>query len=82
MECIPTEGNEGNREAADAAKLTNEFVRKSSDILNECIVNKRRVEEKKLPGNLILTRDGGDRLPKFPDINKKFNLKFGCLVLC
>lgn len=80
MECRPTEGNGGNKRAMDAAVLTNEFVRKSSDILNESAVNKRRIKEKKLPGNLILTRDGGDSLPKFPDINKKFNLKFGCFV--
>ncbi|MBL7069510.1 MAG: 2,3-bisphosphoglycerate-independent phosphoglycerate mutase [Candidatus Omnitrophica bacterium] len=80
MECKPTEGNENNKKAIDAANLTNEFVKKSSEVLDLSPVNKKRVEEKKLPGNLILTRDGGDSLPKFPDINKKFNLKFGCFV--
>ncbi len=80
LECKPTEGNEKDKAACDAARLTNEFVEKSSSVLNTSSVNKRRVEQKKLPGNLILTRDGGDRLPKFPDINKKFGLKFGCFV--
>jgi len=80
MECEPTEENRKNKDALDAAALTNEFVKKSSEILNQSAINKKRVDEKKLPGNLILTRDAGDRLPNFPDINKKFNLKFGCFV--
>jgi len=80
MECRPIEGNEDNKKAVEAARLTNEFIENSSRVLNLSAVNIKRVEEKKLPGNLILTRDGGDSLPKFPDINKKFNLKFGCFV--
>ncbi|NQT06099.1 MAG: 2,3-bisphosphoglycerate-independent phosphoglycerate mutase [Candidatus Omnitrophica bacterium] len=80
MDCTPTEGNEKNQRAIDAANLTNEFTEKSSKILNDSGINKKRISEKKLPGNLILSRDGGNSLPKFPDINKKFNLKFGCFV--
>lgn len=80
MECRPTEGNEKNSAAVEAARLTNEFVKKSSAVLNEASVNKKRVSQNKLAANLILTRDGGDRLPGFPDINRKFALKFGCFV--
>lgn len=80
MECKPTEGNENDKKAQDAAALTNEFLEKSTDVLNNSEVNKSRIKDNKLPGNLILTRDAGASLPKFPDINKKFNLKFGCFV--
>ncbi len=80
MKCKPTEGHEKDQKAIDAAALTNDFVKFSSMVLDEAAVNKVRVKEKKLPGNLILSRDGGDRLPKFPDINKRFGLDFGCFV--
>jgi len=33
-----------------------------------------------MPGNLILSRDAGDHLPKFPPISSVFNLKFGSFV--
>lgn len=80
MKCEPTEGHENKKEAIDAARLTNEFLEVSSKVLNESDINKKRVKENKMPGNLILTRDGGDSLPSFPNINEKFNLKFGCFV--
>lgn len=80
MECRPTQGHENDQGAVTAASLTNQFVSKSSEVLHKSEINKKRMAANKLPGNLILTRDGGDRLPKFPDINKKFNLKFGCFV--
>ncbi len=80
MECKPTKGNEKNQAAIDGADLTNEFLKVSTEVLNASEVNKKRIKDGKLPGNLILTRDAGDSLPKFPDISKKFNLKFGCFV--
>ena len=33
-----------------------------------------------MPGNIILSRDAGDHLPKFPQISSVFNLKFGSFV--
>ena len=33
-----------------------------------------------MPGNLILSRDAGDSLPKFPPISDQFGLKFGSFV--
>ena len=80
LECRPTDEHDRSKEAIEAARLTNEFVKKSSDVLNAAGTNKKRLKEGKMPGNLILTRDGGNRLPKFPDINKKFDIKFGCFV--
>jgi 2,3-bisphosphoglycerate-independent phosphoglycerate mutase len=76
----PTEEAKGSAGAKDAARLTNEFVEESSKVLENSEINKKRKREGKLPANLILTRDGGDRLPDFPKINKLFNLKMGCFV--
>jgi len=33
-----------------------------------------------MQGNIILARDAGDGLPKFPKIDKLYGLKFGCFV--
>jgi len=76
----PTPGHENDKAALAAAALTNEFLEKSTKVLNESEVNKKRVSEGKLPGNLILTRDAGDRLPKFPKLTELFNVRFGSLV--
>ena len=76
----PMPGYENSLEAQEAAKLLNEFTEKSIKVLNEAAVNKRRVAEGKFPGNLILARDAGDHLPKFPPISSVFNLKFGSFV--
>jgi 2,3-bisphosphoglycerate-independent phosphoglycerate mutase len=43
-------------------------------------VNEHRVREGKLPGNLILTRDGGDHLPHVQPINERFGPTWGCFV--
>lgn len=76
----PMPGYENSPEAKEAAKLLNEFTGKSIKVLNESAVNKKRVSEGKMPGNLILSRDAGDHLPEFPPISSLFNLKFGSFV--
>ena len=80
LEARPTAGFESDEEAIAAAKLINEFTKKSSEVLNASEINKRRISEGKLAGNLILSRDAGDRLPKFPPIHKEYGVKFGCFV--
>ena len=77
---VPMQGYEEDLSAKESAKLLNEFTEKSIKVLNESAVNKKRLSEGKLPGNLILSRDAGDRLPKFPPISSIFNLKFGSFV--
>jgi 2,3-bisphosphoglycerate-independent phosphoglycerate mutase len=79
-EAAPMPGYENNSEAKEAALLLNEFTQKSHKVLNECAVNKKRVAEKKMPGNVILSRDAGDHLPDFPPISQQFGLKFGSFV--
>lgn len=80
QEARPTEGFKDSPEAKEAARLTNEFVEKSSTVLEDAEVNEKRRMQDNLPANLILTRDGGDRLPKFPKIGQLFDLKMGCFV--
>jgi len=79
-ESVPMPGYENSPEAKEASALLNEFTHKSHKALNEAPVNKKRVSEGKMPGNVILSRDAGDRLPKFPDIQSLHNLKFGSFV--
>ncbi len=80
QECRPVKGKANSQEALNAAKLTNEFVAKSRLVLEGSETNKKREAQGKLKANLILTRDAGNRLPKFPSIKEKFNLRFGCFV--
>ncbi|MCM8789922.1 MAG: alkaline phosphatase family protein, partial [Candidatus Omnitrophica bacterium] len=79
-EAKPMPGYEASTEAIEAANLLNEFTQKSHKVLNESAVNKKRISENKLAANIILSRDGGDRLPKFPPIQSLYNLKFGSFV--
>lgn len=78
--CQPEAGFENSQEAKLAAVLTNEFIANSHQVLEDDEINKRRVKEGKLPANVILTRDGGDSLPKFPSLGEMFNVSFGCFV--
>ncbi|MFH0739199.1 MAG: alkaline phosphatase family protein, partial [Candidatus Omnitrophota bacterium] len=77
---LPMPGYEKSSEAIEAALLLNEFTQKSHQVLNDCSLNKKRISEGKLPANVILSRDAGDRLPKFPKMETLFNLKFGSFV--
>lgn len=73
-------GYEGSAEAKEAASLLNEFTRESHKVLSDSLLNKKRIAENKLPGNMILSRDAGDCLPKFPPIRDMYKVKFGSFV--
>jgi 2,3-bisphosphoglycerate-independent phosphoglycerate mutase len=66
--------------AAHAADLTNAFVERSAKILDASQVNAVRRSQGKLPGNLILTRDGGDHRPRLEPIRERFGYPWGCFV--
>ena len=78
--CEPTQDAKGAVGAIEAARLTNEFIEKSKKALKNSSINNKRIKEGKMPGNCILTRDGGDRLPKFPNIKDLFKINIGCFV--
>ncbi len=67
-------------EAQTAAAAVNEFTWKSRAIMDAHPVNARRRAEGKLPGNLILLRDGGDHLPAIPPMRERFGMTLACFV--
>ncbi len=76
-ECVPLDGS---AEASTAAALVNEFTWKSRAVMDAHPLNARRREAGRLPGNLILLRDGGDHLPQVPSIEDRFGVRMGCFV--
>lgn len=80
LQSKPMPGYEKDPSAQEAAKLLNEFTDKSSKVLNESLVNKKRIGERKMPGNVIVSRDAGDCLPKFPTMKENLDIDFGSFV--
>ncbi|MGI8407205.1 MAG: alkaline phosphatase family protein [Actinomycetota bacterium] len=76
----PVDGHEGNEAAVRAASLTNDWLRKSYEVLQTSEVNTARRAAGQLPGNFILTRDGGDHLPVLVPFKEKFGPQMGCFV--
>jgi 2,3-bisphosphoglycerate-independent phosphoglycerate mutase len=77
LEARPLDGGEAARRAAD---LTNDFLKQSFEVLEAHPVNRRRRELGQLPGNMILLRDAGDRLPRLPSFQEMFGIRFAALV--
>jgi len=75
--CEPLDKTE---EAKTSANLVNEFTQKSITVLDQHEVNKKRVKERKLKANAILTRDAGHRLPKFFPLKQQYGFSFVCLA--
>jgi 2,3-bisphosphoglycerate-independent phosphoglycerate mutase len=67
-------------EARNAAALVNEFIEKAHELWENNAVNKKRAAEGKLKANVVLTRDAGHELPKFFNINERYNVNFAALA--
>jgi 2,3-bisphosphoglycerate-independent phosphoglycerate mutase len=80
VEVGPVTGHEHDEAAVRAARLTNEWLRAAGAVLSRSEVNHRRAREGKLPGNFVLTRDGGDHVPKLTPFKEKFGPQMGCFV--
>ena len=76
----PIAGHEGDEAARLAARLTNEWLSAAYETLAASQINRAREEKGKMPGNFILTRDGGDHVPKLEPFKSKFGLQMGCFV--
>jgi 2,3-bisphosphoglycerate-independent phosphoglycerate mutase len=77
---VTAEPLDGTPEARRAADLTNAFVEGAARILERSAVNAERRSRGRLPGNLILTRDGSDHLPPIQPIKERFGPSWGCFV--
>lgn len=66
-------------EAERTARLLNLFIEESYNILKAHPVNIKRVQEQKLPANIILPRGPG-MVPTLESFEKKYNLKAACVV--
>jgi 2,3-bisphosphoglycerate-independent phosphoglycerate mutase len=75
--CNPLDGTE---EAKISAELVNEFTRKATPVLDQHEVNRRRTKEGKMKANVILSRDAGSMVPKFPQLSELYGLNFVCLA--
>nr|MDQ3958397.1 alkaline phosphatase family protein [Actinomycetota bacterium] len=80
MYVTPVAGHENDEPAQRAARLTNEWLASSYDVLAASETNRARTAARKLPGNFILTRDGGDHLPDLVPFKEKFGPSMGCFV--
>ncbi len=67
-------------EARNSANLVNEFIEKAHRLWENHAVNKKRAAEGKLKANCVLTRDAGSQLPKFFNINERYNVNFAALA--
>jgi len=80
VESSPMPGYEDSIEAKETAQILNEFTRKAAKVLNDSQVNKKRIKENKMPANIILCRDGGDSIPRLPQLKDLYGLTFGSFV--
>ena len=78
--CEPLPGNEGDERARLAADLTNQYLEQVFRVLDRSQVNDKRRAVGSMPGNIILTRDGGDHLPTPPSFQETFGARWGCFV--
>lgn len=75
--CEPLDDTE---EAKVSAALVNEFIEKSHDLWEKHMINMQRVAKGELEANVVLTRDAGHLLPKFFNINERYNVNFAALA--
>ena len=76
----PVEDSADDPAARRASELTNVWLRKSFEVLDASGTNAARTADGKLPGNFILTRDGGDHVPQLVSFKDKFGPEMGCFV--
>ncbi|HUT16732.1 MAG TPA: alkaline phosphatase family protein [Acidobacteriota bacterium] len=75
--CEPMDNSEAARVSAE---LVNEFIEKAHETWENHEINRKRAAEGKLKANVVLTRDAGHALPKFFNINKRYNVNFAALA--
>jgi 2,3-bisphosphoglycerate-independent phosphoglycerate mutase len=79
-ELYVAESQYGDEDSKSSANIVNSFSDQTIQLLKDCSVNIRRVNQGLLPINCILLRDAGNRYPQVQPINEKYNLDFASLV--
>ena len=67
---------EHTKKAALSANLVNEFIQKSRLVLEKHKTNLKRMSEKKLPANIVLTRDAGNKVPRLADFKEVYDMRW------
>jgi 2,3-bisphosphoglycerate-independent phosphoglycerate mutase len=75
--CEPLDNSE---EAKRSADLINEFTIKTYKLLKDHPLNIKRKNEGKPMANAILLRDAGSKIPRFQNINEKYDKNFASIV--
>jgi 2,3-bisphosphoglycerate-independent phosphoglycerate mutase len=70
LPCIPLDDSAAS---SNTAALVNKFVDRTSSILRQSHVNRRRIADGKSPANLLLFRDGGHLAPSLPAFRERFD---------
>lgn len=68
------------QEATHSAQLINEFTNQAIQILKNSEVNVRRKNDNQKELSCILLRDAGSKYPVLIPIDKKYSMKFSCIV--
>nr|WP_157861064.1 alkaline phosphatase family protein [Desulfurococcus amylolyticus] len=71
---------EDTPEARVTAELANVFFKKAVEILSKHPVNIERISKGLLPGNAILMRDAGSRVPRAVKLPEKYRCRFAVLA--
>lgn len=74
------EATENTEIAKASAALVNEFTEKTHKLWDTHPVNVKRAAEGKPKANIILSRDAGDALPNFFNINERYHANFAALA--
>lgn len=68
---VPTDGTSN---AERTARIVNEMIRRSYELLNDLPVNRARREEGKPPANVVLPR-GASTIPHFPTLPERYGIE-------
>lgn len=74
------EAEDISESAIVSAKIVNEFTEQCILLAKNHAVNLKRITENKLPMNVILLRDPGNKLPSLQPINVKYGIQLACVV--
>ena len=74
------EATDNTEEAKVSATIVNEFIEKTHKLWDSHPINLKRAAEGRLKANVVLTRDAGHLLPRFFNINERYNVNFACLA--